>query len=381
MATTYLQGIPRVVDVVANVLDSDFAVSRQWNVNRNPLYARLPARPVDGYVLQTWPGTYRPRTTTLGAAVADGVVTTITLANAKIIMNGDRLLLNSGEIVEVVDHPNTTTNVVTVLRGVSGTTAAAQTNSTTVTNLGNSRTGAETFQRAITAIPDKTPQYVQTFQHVYSVGGGQAAVRTRYGGRAAPYDAEKQDKMVNITDDIEFAGLYGKAAVVSSTESRYAMNGLFNLITTNNVTAPTNASAYKPSDFLRDCIQPIINAGGTPGVAFVSPGWVTGLAVWGFGPLRLDAGSTVFGAAIEAFAVPSFGNVTFVYAPLMQGISAIVASEDELYWGVLEGLRSQEYGISGDAREGDWIARQAIMIENEARAAAVRNITGFAKEA
>jgi hypothetical protein len=381
MASTYLQGIPRPVDLAAALLDSDLAISREWSINRNPLYARLRAAPVDSFVVQTWPHQFRPRTTTLGAAVADAVTTTITLASVAFIMNGDVLMLASGEFVEVVDHPNTTANTILVRRGAAGTTAAAQTTATTVTLIGNSRTSAETQQKAITELPGNVVQYVQTFQHVFSLGGGQLAVRPRYlAGRATPYDGEKQDKLQNITDDIEFAAMYGRAENVGGAVSRYKMGGLFNLLTTNNTTGPTNAAAYKPSDFIRDTFQPIVSAGGNPDLILASTGWLTGLSVWGFQPQRIDAGSTVFGTSINAFAVPFFPQATIIPVPMMQGNSAIVCESDELQWGVLEQLRSQDYGITGDAREGDWIARQAIVVENEQHHAAVRNITGFAPQ-
>lgn len=381
MASTYLQGIPRPVDLASAVLDTDFAVARQWAVNRNPFYSRLRTVPVDSYVIDLWPSQFRPRTTTLGAAVADTTGTTITLANASIIMNGDRLQLNSGEVVEVIDHPNTTANTITVRRGAAGTVAATQTNGSTVMNLGNSRTGAETFQKAITQVPGHTSQYVQTFQHVYSVGGGQAVIRPRYlPAGVTPFPNEKQDKMTNLIDDIEIACMYGKAENVGGAVSRYAMAGLFNLIATNSVTAPTNASAYKPSDFYRDAIQPIVSNGGAADVAFVSQGWVSGLAVWGFPGIRYEAGSNVFGMAIDAFSIPLYPNMMFMLCPLMQGISAIVGQSVDFYWGVLEATRSQEYGILGDAREGDWLARQCILVNNEQKQATVRNITGFAPQ-
>jgi hypothetical protein len=381
MASTYLQGIPRPADLTGKILDTDFAISREWSINRNPLYARLRAAPVDSFVVQTWPHQFRPRTTTLGAAVADAVTTTITLTSTAFIMNGDVLMLASGEFVEVVDHPNTTANTILVRRGAASTTAAAQTTATTVLLIGNSRTAAETQQKAITEIPAPTPQYVQTFQHVFSLGGGQMAVRPRYlPGPATPYAAEKQDKMQNLIDDLEFSAMYGRAENVGGAVSRYKMAGLFNILTTNNNVAPTNAANYKPSDMIRDTFQPILDNGGYPDVAFVSGKWMTGLAVWGFQPQRIDAGTNTFGVPIESFSVPFFGPVKFVPMPMMQGFSAIVAQSSEIRWGILEALRSQDYGITGDAREGDWLARQTILVENEAHHAAVRNITGFAPQ-
>jgi hypothetical protein len=313
--------------------------------------------------------------------VADTTGTTVTLTNASIVMNGDVLLLASGEAVEVVADPNTTANTITVRRGVAGTTAATQTNGTTVTNLGNSRTAAETDQKAITELPGNVVNYIQTFQHVYSIGGGQAAVRPRYlPGPVTPYAYEKQDKMQNVVDDIEFAAMYGVAENVGGANSRYKMAGLFNQLVTTNVTAPTNAANYKPSDFIRDTFQPILNNGGSPDLILASPGWLTGLSVWGFQPLRLEAGATAFGTSIDAFAVPFLPNATIIPVPLMQGNSVIVGQSNQLVWAVLEALRSQEYGVTGDAQRGDWIARQCILAINEQHHAAVRNITGFAPQ-
>lgn len=387
MPSTYLQGIPRPVDLAGVTLDTDFAVARQWAINRDPLFARLRTVPVTSFKVDLWPSQYRPRTTTLaGAGVPDAAATTIPLTTAAFVMNGDILQLASGEFVEILAEPNTTANTVLVRRGVAGTTAAAAAAGTTVTRIGNSRTAAETFQKAITQVPAPSSQYVQTFQHVYSVSGGQEDIRPRYlGPGVSPFDNEKQDKMEVLVDDIEYVAYYGRAEDVgagANNNTRYKSAGYFNLLTTNNVVAPVNATAYKPSDFLRDTVQRVVANGGQANTAFVSSAWVSGLAIWGFQPQRLDAGGTVFGTSIDAFAVPLLRpNLNFIECPLMEGISAIVGNEADFYWGVLRALGSREYGITGDAREGDWLARQCPLVNNEQKQAAVRNITAFAKEA
>jgi hypothetical protein len=380
MASTYLQGIPRPVDLAGVVLDTDVSVARMWRPNRTPIFSRFNGVPVTSYHIKIWQRQYRPRTTTITVDPGTGG-TTLTLATVGFLMNGDVLQLNSGEFVEIVDHPNTTAGTILVRRAVGGTTAAVQTVGSTVTLIGNSRTGAETQQKAITEIPGNADQYVQTFQHIYSVSGGQAVVRTRYSTGAAPYPEEKLFKMQNLKEDLEFSAMYGLPENVGGVVTRYKMCGMFNYLQTNNIVAPTNAGAYKPSDFYRDVFQRALNNGGAPDILLVSPGWLLGLAVWGFTLQRLDAGATVFGTAFEAFSVPFLPNVTIIPAPLMQGISALALQSDEVNWGVLEDLRAQDYGITGDAREGDWLCRRTILIENEPHHAAVRNITAFAKEA
>ena len=70
--------------------------------------------------------------------------------------------------------------------------------------------------------------------------------------------------MQHVMDDFESACYYGKGVPLSSTTSRPLMKGIQTLIQTNNISTPTNAAAYKPSDLVRDTLQACFNGGGNP---------------------------------------------------------------------------------------------------------------------
>ena len=83
-------------------------------------------------------------------------------------------------------------------------------------------------------------------------------------GFATPLDRDRMLAMQHVMDDFESACYYGKGVPLSSATSRPLMKGIQTLIQTNNVTTPTNAAAYKPSDLVRDTLQACFNGGGNP---------------------------------------------------------------------------------------------------------------------
>jgi hypothetical protein len=123
------RSLPRPVDLAG-------AVPR-----RTPLSA-LADQPPEGYVLRPWPHQYRPRTATLRASLPR-FAGTLALDSAAHLMRGDLLRLESGEVVEVIDHPDYEAGTVAVRRGVHGTPFAPQFAGTTVTLIGNSQSGTD----------------------------------------------------------------------------------------------------------------------------------------------------------------------------------------------------------------------------------------------
>jgi hypothetical protein len=377
-ATTYYSGTPYPADLRTLYPVSYMGTSVQLGFNQTPLFSRFPKQAVDGYVIQRYVGSGRPRTTTLGAGVADAVATTITLANVGFLMRGDVLQLNSGEYVQLTDHPNATANTVAVRRGVAGTTAAAQTNGTTVKLITNARGGYEEFQPSYQQVPGYVQQAVQTFQFPYKVAGGDLVIRDRRYFNGDIYQGERGSKETDLRNDIEYCALYGRQEFFSGAVDSQKMAGLFNLIQTNNITAPANAGAFKPSDFNGQVLAPLF--GKEMNLALVSPGWFGQLPLWGMNALRLDAGATAFSVPIELYAVSGLPQFRFVPVPTMEGISGIFGRAQDIYWGVLEGVNDVPHGINGDARSGHWIARLAIDVADERNFVAIRNITAFAPQ-
>ena len=384
---TYQSGIEARNDVTVAV--------RNWFANRNPLVTRLPYVPVERTDFLMYSHMYRPRSTTMGAALSASTTTGLTLADATFLMNHDVLQLidstsGSSEYVQVNGDP-TGTNTVTVIRGVASTTATTSVaNSSTVNLIGNSRNGAEVNQTGLTSVGVSRTQYCQTFQFPVQIGGSAQTNRAQVmpGGIQSPFDFNMTVQLQNMVDDIETSCYYGisQAPTADTTGTDTAttakMNGLRSIFQTNNInsilgTTPTNASAYGSADLIRDTLQACRTGGGEPDLLVVSTNFMSGFATWGQAVQRIPAGETVFGTPITVFEAPFLHGVTIVEAPLLRPYTAIALTSSEIY---IRNKRSPYWnlrGNRGDMVEGDWIAEMAIEVVNEAHHAWVDGITAF----
>ena len=371
-------GITGQSDVSVEVLNDISVVAINWFANRNPLITRLPRLVVGLDTFTITARDYRPRSYTLNAAVANNTVGTVTFVDATPLLVGDVLELASGERVEVSSDPPAN-NVVSVTRGIEGTTAAAQSNATTATLIGNSRTGKEVDQTASARTPTAVTQYVQTFQHPVQVGGKLQASTNWIGSEGArtPLDRNRMDAIQNLMDDIEVTSYLGKGDD-GTTTGRKKQKGLKTLIASANVvTSPVNASAYKAVDLVRDAFQAPRSSGGSPDVLLVSSQFMTGFATWGHSLQRFDAGQTVYGTPIDVFEAPFLRSVTVIECPLMPAYTCVALTSAEVRMRFIRNEFWNPRGIRGDAWEGDMIGDFAIEVDNPAHHAWVQGITAF----
>jgi len=383
MSQVFSSGIFPYADGAPHIVNDVSAVSIGYFVNRTPLVSRLNRVPVGSVTFRIVGRQPRQRTTRLSAAIADNTNTTVPVTNASLFMLGDVLQLATGERVEItaktVSNNTTGAGSLTVRRGVEGTTAAAQTNNTLVTLIGNSRTGAEIDQDAVAARSVGVDQYCQTFQHPVQVGGSlnSTANYMTEPGVSTPFDQYRMDALQNLLDDIEYTSYYGLGDDGSVT-SRPKQKGIRNLIASaNRVTSPTNAGAYKPTDLIRDTVQLARAGGGEPDVLMVSTDFMTGFATWGLFVQRLEAAATVFGVTPRAFSVPFLGNLTIIEAPLLNAGTACCLTSSQVRMRMKRNEFWQPRGVRGDAIEADWIAEGAVELANSTNHAWVEDITAF----
>jgi hypothetical protein len=377
MANAYLQGIQTAFENQAQVRNDIYAVTSNWFINRCPLVTRVPRVPVGSTTFTIVRRGFRTRTATVGSPI--GVTdTTIALLDASPFMNGDVLEMVSGEDVEIIADPNLSTNVITVRRGIEGTTAAAGSIGDPVRLISNSRSGAEIDQTGVAQQPVGIAQFCQTWQHPVQVGGSlQASTGYAVPGPYTPFDQNKMIALQNLMDDMEVSSYYGKGED-PATVSRPKQKGLRALIQTNLVTSPVNAGAYKASDLIRDTLQACRANGGNPDVLLLAPNFMSGLATWGLAAQRIDAGVTVFGEPIKVFEAPMLGGgVAIIEAPLLKPYTAICLTSAEARMRMKRNEFWQPRGSRGDAYEGDWIAEGAVELDNESHHAWVEGITAF----
>ena len=177
-------------------------------------------------------------------------------------------------------------------------------------------------------------------------------------------------------DDMESTSYYGRGEDPALV-ARPKQKGLKTLITTNLVTSPTSASAYKATDLIRDTLERCRTNGGNPDVMLLSSNFMTGLAVWGHAVQRIDAGTSVFGVPINVFEAPFLGGITLIEAPLLRPFTAVALTSSEIRMRVKRNEFWNSRGVRGDAVEGDWIAEGAIELQNESHHAWLEGITAF----
>jgi hypothetical protein len=386
---TYLQGFLGQTQAGVEARNDVTVAIRNWFANRNPLVTRLPYVPVERVDFQMYSHMYRPRSTTLAAAISSTTTTGLVLGDATFLMNHDVLQLvdsvsGASEYVQISGDP-TGSNTVTVLRGVSNTTATSSVANGSVVNLiGNSRTGSEVNQTGLTTVGVPRTQYCQTFQFPVQIGGSAQTARAQVmpGGIQSPFDFNMTVQLQNMVDDIETSMYYGIAqapvdAVGASPATTAKMNGLRSILQSNNTSSPTNASAYGSTDLIRDTLQAARSNGGEPDLLIVSTNFMSGFATWGQAIQRIPAGETIFGTPINVLEAPFLHGVTIVEAPLLQPYTAIALTSSEVY---IRNKRNPYWnlrGNRGDMVEGDWIAEMAIEVVNESHHAWVQGITAF----
>jgi hypothetical protein len=390
MTAAYLQGFLGTYQAGIEARNDITVAVRNWFANRNPLVTRLPYVPVERVDFLMYGHSYRSRSTTLTTGLTSSTTTGLVLGDSSFLMNHDVLQLidstsGSSEYVQINGDPTSTVNV-TVLRGVSGTTATTSVAAaSTVWLVGNSRTGAEVGQTGLTTIGTSRTQYCQTFQFPVQIGGSAQTARAQVmpGGIQSPFDFNMTIQLQNMVDDIEYTCCYGLSQAPTAdttgtdTATTAKMNGLRAIIVSNNVTSPTNASAYGSTDLIRDTLQAARTGGGEPDLLVVSTNFMSGFATWGQAVQRVPAGETVFGTPINVLEAPFLHGVTIVEAPLLKPYTAIALTSSEVY---IRNKRNPYWnlrGNRGDMVEGDWIAELAIEVVNEGHHAWVEGITAF----
>jgi hypothetical protein len=377
MPNAYLQGIQTAFENQAQIRNDIYVVASNWFINRCPLITRIPRVPVGSTTFNVVSRTFRSRTATVASAVAS-TDTQIALVDASPFMNGDVLELASGERVEILADPVLSTDTITVRRGAEGTTPGTAAVNDTVILIGNSRTGAEINQNGVALTPVGVPQYCQTWQHPVQVGGSlqaSAAYQTSPGVRT-PFEQNKMSALQNLMDDMEVSSYYGKGED-PSVSGRPKQKGLRTLLTSNLTTNPTNAAAYKATDFIRDTMLQCQMNGGDPDVLLVASNFMTGLATWGQAVMRIDAGVNVFGTPIDVFEAPFLGGISIIPAPLLKPGTAICLTSQEIRMRMKRNEFWSPRGSRGDAFEGDWLAEGAVEVDNQAHHAWVEGITAF----
>jgi hypothetical protein len=219
------------------------------------------------------------------------------------------------------------------------------------------------------------------FQFPVEVGGSAQATSAQVfpGGVTSPLDFNKMMQLQNCIDAVENSIYYGRAEAPTSSVTA-KMNGIRNWLSTNKVTSAniSAASAYTAVDITRDLIASAQAAGGKPDIIFMSSDFMVGLATWGQGLQRLQAGSTELGVSINMFYAPWLPGCYIVPAPLLRAKTAFAVTSEDIAIKVLRNPYWNMRASLGDRYQGEWICEAAIEIRNEQHHAWLEGVTGFA---
>lgn len=353
-----------------------FAVAINIFPNQYPLLTRLDKGAVGSASFKFSNDNFRPNSVALANGAATGTGTTFVVADAS-VFDVDDIIQVEAEYMQVVSV-NTSTNTLTVVRGVDGTTNATHADTLPVYLVTNARTGAAVDIPQLKRRPVIVEQWIQTVQHAYGIGG-QALDTTNfvsaYGG---PLSGDKYRCASECFRDFERAMYYGKVQANNAAGAKPTMAGLQSLITTNKVTSPTNASAYKPADFVRDTTQACINHGGQPRYMLLSSDFQTAFNTWASPLIRLESGMSSYGINVDTFYATFMPSISLILAPMLRPGTAVCFDDREAVIRMQRDLTDMPRGRRGDAVEGDMVMRGAIELDNEAHHAWVEGITAFA---
>src|ERR1019366_3105963 len=323
----YIQGFLQSQQAGVEAKNDVTVAIRSWFANRNPAYTRLPHKPPvdrEDYIMYSHP--YRAGSTTLTTAISATTTTGLVLGDATFLMNRDVLELvdsvsGATERVQVNGDPTSSLNV-TVIRGVSATTATATvTAASTVRLIGQSASGADLNRTGLVTKGTGRTNYCQNFMGPVQVGGSAQTTRAMVfpNGVSSPFGFQQTMALQNCVDDIGRTLYYGIAEAPVDYVTTAKMNGIKAILQTNKVTVSniTNGSAYGSTDLVRDLLVSARKGGGEPDVIFVSTEFMAGLATWGQAVQRLEAGADMFGTPIKIMRVPFLLDIMFVEAPLL----------------------------------------------------------------
>lgn len=355
-----------------------FAALVLYYQDRYPLVTRLSAVMTEALNIKAVDDAWRPRSTTVTTTV-NSTLTTLVVGNSFRTMPGDVLEMDSGEKVLVTAVSG---NSLTITRGYAGTSANAQNSATTVYLVGNSRTGAEVDQAAITNIPDTSVTTPQTIQHPYQIGGSLEATSSNMSipmGFASLVGYQRAKAAQELLHDFEANIYYSSYVALASDTTRPAMRGIKDRLVTNKVTSPTNASAYKPSDFERDFMTGPFAAGGKPNLLVLANEYRQAFFIWGMALIQERVTNTTLGVNIEIFQCPAL-SATIVFDPLLRPYHGTSMTSEEVYMAWKRRPFDKPRGSRGDAIEGDVIGEGCVVLNNEAHHAWVQGVTAFAKQ-
>lgn len=340
---------------------------------------------------------------TLGAAVADGTVTTFTVTSTTNILPGMLMRAQStGEVVLVNSILSATQ--VTVTRGVGTVAAAAISNSVVLYQVGNAFEESSLRPNALSITPVRVTNYTQIFRNTWALSGSAQATQVIAGDTTIAEN--RMDCAAFHAADIEKALFFGqKSSGTRNGQPFRTMDGLINILSTLSYYPPsyaavntTTAGATTNFTQLETALDPVFNQATDPKVGNERVLFVGGTArkvINNIGRLNstyyIQNGATSYGLQFGQFNIAR-GSFRMIEHPLFNSNSdwskyAVAVDLSTFRVAYLGGRKTQnaEFGANGDtpdqgtdATGGTLTSELTCVVKNPPANALITNLTAAA---
>jgi len=309
--------------------------------------------------------------------------TGITVFNGQRFRAGDLLRPVGGrEVIQVI---SVAVNVLTVVRRYGGTLATALTNGQRLLILSSPALEGDDRPEPRSSSRVRRRNFAQIFTASVDISGSMLASRSI--GVRDEMDYQKQQRARELLRDLENAVLNGiapSAAPQGSATVRRSMNGLFSLVTTNNmapgaggIAAGGGAGADLNEAVLNSALRQIWESASSSVDLIVCPAGLK-RRINGFASAsrRTAMGEDAFGDVINIYE-SDFGTCRVLLSRYMPTDSLLLLDSSRVEVLPLQGrsFGFRKLAMTGDRESGQMVGEYTLELRNELAHGAVRNLT------
>jgi hypothetical protein len=316
----------------------------------------------------------------VNGAIADGVITTIVVANGTVFWVGDTVKVPStGEVFRVTA---VATNTLTVVRGLGGG-AAAIANSAELIRLGTAMEEGDVSPTPRMENPTLVSNYTQIFKTSWRMSNTARPAQQLNG--EDKWNETAFDKGIEHKRDIELAFLFGKPSEINTgTGPRRSTGGALNFISTNVTDA---AGVLSTTTHLNPLIRNIFRYAGKDELVGMSSDFVLDVINnFAVGKLQLIQSDTdkVYGLQIMAYQTPN-GILRFTPHRLLSESPFYKSHAIFLDYGLvrrrhLEGrdtaIQNEIQPPNADYKESQYLTETGLEFGLERRHGVLKGVTG-----
>lgn len=382
--TTYTDTTPQVRNI------SDIIRMLDWNtaglLNKFGLNAESKFRLVNGLhtKIEWLEDTMSGRSTTLNESGYDDSETDMTVTDSTIFKEGDILLIDSE--LQYISAVNTSTHVLTTVRGFGGTTAASHSNGATVQKATIARLEGADYTTGHTTTVTNPFNYTQILSEAIKVTGSEM-VNTKYGisdtmayhlakligGGGGGISVNGRFRAGTLPILLQQTFYHGKRAAGSATAAR-AMGGFTQYVTTNVSNPAGGSGAPVTRKDIEDMFEDIFLAGGMPDTLITNSWGVRKISSFYEGSIYTDRSETRGGSRITTI-VTDFGEIEVMFDWLCPTDKMYFVDSTKLGWTTYRPFQVIDRPVTGDYVAKEVLGEFSFILVNEKAHGYLQNIS------